>query len=215
MTLSPEIRMSLQIGSGVFWTLVYILIIRLGFQERTVGMPLTALCANISWEFIFSFVHPHGAPQIYVNVAWFSFDAVILFLAFRYGKSVFARQLPENLFYPAFILGLILSFTAILSITYEFQDWDGKYSAFGQNLMMSVLFVSMLLRRNNVSGQSIYIAIFKMIGTLLPSILFFMLIPSSPLLNFLYIAIFIFDMIYVVMLYSKHKELAVDPWTRF
>src|SRR5215471_14845579 len=41
MTVSPELTWSLQIGSGIFWTAVYIVIIRLGFRERTYGMPIT------------------------------------------------------------------------------------------------------------------------------------------------------------------------------
>jgi hypothetical protein len=102
-----------------------------------------------------------------------------------------------------------------LFITREFKDAEGKYAAFGQNLMMSVLFVTMLLRRNSVDGQSLYIALFKMIGTLLPSILFLRLFPSSILLNYLFIAILIFDLIYTVMLYRKLKSAGLNPWARF
>jgi hypothetical protein len=212
MKVSPELSWSLEIGSGIFWTLVYLLIIRLGFRDKTYGMPITALCANISWEFIFSFMIPHGSPQNYVNVVWFVFDLVIVFQTLRFGRAVFE---PRRLFYPAFVLGLVTSFGAILAITYEFHDWDGKYAAFGQNLMMSVLFIAMLLKRRDVSGQSIYIALFKMLGTLLPSILFYLRIPRSVLLNFLYVAIFIFDVIYLVLIYSEHRELKINPWTRF
>jgi hypothetical protein len=215
MTVSPEISWSLQIGSGVFWTLVYTLIIRLGFREKTYGMPIPALCANISWEFIFSFLYHHEPPQNYVNVIWFAVDLIIVFQALRYGKDDFSRELPTDIFYSAFVLALVVSFGAILAITYEFKDWEGKYAAFGQNLMMSILFISMLLKRNDVRGQSIYIALFKLLGTLLPSILFFLRFPSSVLLNFLYVSIFVFDLIYVVFLYGKHSELGINPWTRF
>jgi hypothetical protein len=47
------------------------------------------------------------------------------------------------------------------------------YSAFAQNLMMSTLFITMLVRRNNVQGQAMYIAIFKWLGTLAPTIQFY------------------------------------------
>ena len=107
-----------------------------------------------------------------------------------------------------------MSFCAVLFISREFKDTDGKYAAFGQNLMMSVMFVSMLLRRNGVEGQSIYIALFKMIGTLLPSILFLLLFPASLLLDFLYVSIFIFDLIYFVMLYQKCLTERINPWAR-
>ncbi|HEY3305054.1 MAG TPA: hypothetical protein VGL70_16130 [Candidatus Binatia bacterium] len=214
MAVSPELSWSLQIGSGVLWTLAYILIIRLGFRDRTYGMPIAALAANICWEFIFSFIYHHEPPQNYVNVVWFAFDLVIVYQALRFGKAAAARALPAEYFYPAFFLVLVLSFFAILAVTIEFKNWDGKYAAFGQNLMMSVLFISMLFRRGDVSGQSIYIALFKMLGTLLPSILFYLRFPSSVLLDFLYVAIFIFDLIYLVMLYAKHRELGINPWKR-
>lgn len=47
---------TLMLGSGAFWTLTYVLMIRRGFVDRTYGMPLVALGANVSWEFIFSFL---------------------------------------------------------------------------------------------------------------------------------------------------------------
>ena len=210
--VSPELTWSLEIGSGIFWTLVYLLIIRLGFRDKTYGMPITALCANISWEFIFSFMIPHDSPQNYINVVWFVFDLIIVCQTLRFGRTVFE---PRQLFYPAFVLSLVTSFGVILAITYEFSDWDGKYAAFGQNLMMSVLFIAMLLKRRDVSGQSVYIALFKMLGTLLPSILFYLRFPTSVLLNSLYVSIFVFDSIYLVMLYAKHRELGINPWIRF
>jgi hypothetical protein len=214
LAVSPELKWTLQIGSGLCWTLAYLFIIRRGFQDKALGMPLVALCANISWEFIFSFIYPHDVPQYYVNVVWFLFDAVILFQALKFGKFDFNANLPARLFYPVVALTLSMSFCAVLFVSREFQDYEGKYAAFGQNLMMSVMFVSMLLRRNNVSGQSIYIALLKMIGTLLPSILFFLLLPASLLLNFLYVAIFIFDLIYFVMLYRKCLAARISPWRR-
>ena len=76
MTTSPELELVLKLGSGVSWTLVYILIINRGFQDRTFGMPLTALCANLSWEFIFSFIYPQNPPQNYINITWLAFDII-------------------------------------------------------------------------------------------------------------------------------------------
>lgn len=214
LTVSPELKWTLQIGSGLLWTLTYLFIIKRGFQDRALGMPLVALCANISWEFIFAFIYPHEAPQVYVNVVWFLFDVIILLQALKFGRFDFNRNLPARLFYPVFALTLLMSFCAVLFITREFRDYDGKYAAFGQNLMMSVMFVSMLLRRWSLRGQSIYIALSKMLGTLLPSILFYMFYPAHGLLNFLYVAIFVFDLIYFVMLYRKCLEEGISPWAR-
>jgi hypothetical protein len=72
----------------------------------------------------------------------------------------------------------------------------------------------MLCRRKSIAGQSLYIAVFKMLGTILPSILFHLKYPSSSFLNFLYIAIFLFDGAYLALLYRKCREQGVNPWKR-
>src|SRR3712207_3001751 len=133
------------VGSGVLWTLAYLLIIRQGFLDSTFGMPLAALCANVSWEFIFAFVYPHDLPQRAVNVVWFSLDLIILVQLLLYGPREFSG-LPRRLFYAAFALALATAFGAVSTMTLQFGDFDGAYSAFGQNLMMSVLFVTKIGR---------------------------------------------------------------------
>jgi hypothetical protein len=77
------------------------------------------------------------------------------------------------------------------------------YTAFEINLIMSVLFIYLLLSSDRTQGQSIYIAITKMIGTAFASVMSFLEFPSSPLLNFLYVAIFLGDGAYTVLLQQK------------
>lgn len=204
----------LTILAGVFWSLVYLLIIKRGFQDKTCGMPFVPFCASFSWEFIFSFIHPLSAPQLYINISWFMLDVVILFQIIRFRESVLTHPLLRRFFYPVFFLIFTMSFVAILSMIYELGDWSGKYTALAVNFMISVSFVSMLLNRNNVAGQSMYIALFKMAGTTLTSLLFFLHYPLSPILNFLYVATFIFDWIYIVLLFAKLRELGINPWVR-
>ncbi|MHB8627169.1 MAG: transmembrane-type terpene cyclase [Aggregatilineales bacterium] len=220
MTVSPTLLMSMEIASGICWTLVYILIIKRSIQDKTYGMPMWALCANISWEFLFSFVWRVKPPQSYVNLAWFAFDLTIVVLFLRFGRTEFRGTVLERWFYPMAALCFVVSFAAVFSITYQFevvatpQEVDGRYAAFAQNLMMSVLFITMLVSRNSLKGQSFYIASLKMVGTLIPSILFFMLDSSNIFLDFLFVAIFVFDAIYVVLVYAKHRELNLNPWRR-
>ena len=191
---------AIMVGCGVLWTLAYLLIIRQGFLDSTFGMPLAALCANVSWEFIFAFVYPHDLPQRAVNVVWFSLDLIILVQLLLYGPREFSG-LPRRLFYAAFALALATAFGAVLTITLQFGDFDGAYSAFGQNLMMSVLFVTMLHARGSLRGQSVSIAALKMGGTALASFAFYFFNPDydgSVLLPFLYVAILVFDAVYLV-----------------
>ena len=212
--VNATLELILQIGSGFFWTLTYILILRRGFKDKAYGMPVVALCANIAWEFTFSFIFPHPKPQLYINYIWLLFDVGILGQYLIYGKIYFTPNLPRHFFYPAFILALVLSALTIILMSYEFNEFIGIYAAFAQNLLMSGLFITMLLKRNNSKGQSVYIALFKLIGTLFPSILFYHYFPHSYLLMMLYIAILIYDFIYLWLLHYKIKLAGVNPWLR-
>jgi hypothetical protein len=193
---------------GLFWSATYILIIRRGFKDKTFGMPMAALCANISWEIIFAFFSPHDAPQLYVNYIWFSLDVVIVIQFLKYGKKEFPN-ISRWQFFAIFVLGISIAIPMILAVNYQLEDNVGAYAAFGQNLMMSILFVTMLINRKGIEGQSFYIALFKMIGTGLSSIAFYLYRPiaqDSILLQFLFIAIFVFDLIYTVGIYRKYKN---------
>ena len=163
---------------GIFWTLTYILIIRHGFKDRTYGMPLAALCANISWEAIFAFIHPHSPPQLYINYAWFVLDVIIVFQFLKFGKKEFSK-LSLGQFYSLFLVAIAVSFATILFVTYAFHDRLGAYSAFGQNLMMSALFLAMFFRRDTLRGQSFLISLFKMLGTGISSMAFYLYQPIS------------------------------------
>jgi len=190
---------AIMVGCGVLWTFAYLLIIRQGFLDRTYGMPLAALCVNLSWEFVFAFVYPHDLPQRAVNVAWLAFDIVILFQLLLYGPREFAGVSRRG-FYSGLTLALATAFGTILAVTLEFDDFDGAYSAFGSNLMMSILFITMLYARGSLRGQSVWIAVCKMGGTALAAFAFYFYNPDyegSILLSFLYTAILVFDGIYI------------------
>jgi hypothetical protein len=125
-----------------------------------------------------------------------------------YGRSEFP-SLSKKKFIAIFLFALATCFGLVFSITREFNDWQGAYAAFGQNLMMSVLFIIMLYNRNDLRGQSIFIALFKMLGTAISSLAFYLYQPISQgsfILPFLFISIFIYDLIYVILVYQKSRE---------
>jgi hypothetical protein len=195
----------LQIGTGLFWSIVYILIIKQGFRDKTAGMPMAALSANISWEFIFSFIYPHKGLQVIIDIIWFLLDVIILFQYVKYGRKEFEKTLPAKYFYPILLLTIALSFSIIIATVPEFNDLEGKYAAFAQNLMMSVLFISLLVKRGNTKGQSICIAFFKMIGSFLAAFAFYLYFRSE-LITILSVGTLIFDLIYIYLLYKQLRK---------
>ncbi|KIL40040.1 hypothetical protein SD70_16015 [Gordoniibacillus kamchatkensis] len=190
-----EIQRYLQLGVGLLWTITYILIIAKGFHDRVAGVPLPALCANFMWEAIFSFVFPQESLQQAINIVWFGLDFIIVLQFILYTKT----QTLFNMKWTAFLFGLALSCSLILGITFEFEDFLGKYSAFANNLMMSLLFVRMVLTRG-VLGQSLTIAYTKMTGTLLASVAGYFLFPDSVLLFITYLFTFVLDVAYIILI---------------
>jgi len=195
---------------------LYLDLIRRGFKDKTYGMPLFALAFNLSWEFLYSFVFrpTDDTLQHFINLLWFLFDDLILVTYLKFGKKEFPSNIDQRWFYPWTILTFITSGFVMYTMALEFEGgWGAIYAAFAQNLMMSILFIHMLVQRSDVRGQSMYIAIFKGIGTLAPTILFFHRTQSLLVLT-LGLGCAVYDLIYIIMLFYKFRELTLNPFTR-
>jgi hypothetical protein len=212
--MSDIIAMILTLISGISWTVVYLDLINRGFRDKTYGMPLFALALNIGWEFIFGFLVGDGFEiQRIVNITWFALDAIIVVTYFRFGRREFPATVRQW-FLPWSLAAFAVAFVILYFTNLEFPDlWGARYSAFAQNLIMSILFIGMLVGRNGVRGQSMTIAIFKWLGTLAPTIQVYAG-TGSDLILVLGIAIFVYDVIYIAMLYRKFAELMLNPFTR-
>ena len=199
---------ALTLVSGLCWTFVYILIILRSYRDKTYGMPYWALAFNFSWEFIFSFLLSTHSPdqqlQLIINRIWLAFDFFIFVAYFMYGKKEWPSSVPSSLFIPYSVLVLVIGFFFVYLISAELDHSKGKYAAFIQNLMMSWLFIAMLNRRRNRSGQSIGIAFFKLIGTLAPTLIYG---SESIFVLFLGLSCFIADLIYLLLLIGIRRNL--------
>lgn len=195
--------------SGICWTVVYIECIRLGLKEKTYAMPFWALALNISWETVHAILgyREEGMSiQVVFNALWFLFDIGIIFTYFKYGQKYFPSFLSKKIF----ILWSVLAFVVTYLLQYFFVEEfglvkGGSYSAFLQNLIMSILFIAMFIQRRGNEGQNLTIAINKFIGTLTPTILVGIVgLPAfnRPNIFILVIGIIIavFDIIYIVLL---------------
>jgi len=196
--LDPMIE-SLQLVSGIGWLIAYALIIRRASADRAYGMPIVAAAANIAWEFLFSFVRPMAPPQLYVNIAWFLLDVVIVIQCVRYGRQEWSARLSAAEFYGGCLLVQVMAGTLVWLISEQITHGH-RYAAFGQNLMMSALFITMLFRRGDRRGQSVAIAIAKLIGTAAASLYCLLSGRGSPLLDALFLFILVLDAVYVVRL---------------
>ena len=193
---------ALGLAGGVGWTATYLTILYVSWRDRTYAMPMLAMVANITWEFLFTFVYPMvgGTVQEVVNIAWLGLDALILVTFLRLWRSDFPQQLQPYML--PILVSCFAAVAALMLATIQLfgKDYGAAYTAFSDNLLMSALFLVMLLRRGNTRGQSIWIAIFKMLGTGVTSVAQYLYDPKTMVLNVLYVEIFLLDMLYIWLL---------------
>jgi hypothetical protein len=196
--------------------------------EIIFGLGLEQGCAA-SWQSC-----PAGLIQGR-NFIWMVFDFVILYTVLKYGRRYFHHPFVKKHFTWIVLGGVVAAFLVIYTIIQEFwirNIWqiviDGSipdflpltlqggsyYTGFGLNLIMSVLFVVMFFRRDSLDGQSFYIAANKWLGTV--AAYGFMLADGiqTPVVNVLYAIVFLFDVVYMALVYRQSWAKGINPWRR-
>lgn len=150
-------QLFLMLLSGVCWSIVYIELIRKGFKDKTYGMPVFALGLNFAWESIYAvqgLSQQIADPQSWVNLIWACLDIGIIYTFFKFGKKNFPPLIQKH-FIASGVLIFITSYALQFMFLFEFgSHWGSIYSAFIQNAVMSILFVTMLCYRNSSRGQT-------------------------------------------------------------
>ena len=193
--------------SGICWTIVYIQLIWVGFKDKTYGMPFVALALNFAWEVLHSYIGLKSnlsSIQTWITLIWLFLDIIIVYTYLKYGRKHFPKYTSKKFFLPWSILIFLMSFIIQYYFVIEFGALGGLYSAFLQNLIMSILFINLLINRIDIKGQNLNIAIYKWIGTLAPTILYGV-IQGNKLILVLGIFCSIFDILYIYFLNNIKK----------
>jgi hypothetical protein len=210
MNSLETLKLVLTLISGICWTIVYIDGIRLGFKHRSYAIPFYALALNISWELLqacYGFQRPLTVQTV-INAIWFLFDVGIVITYFKFGRKYFPNRdaKDSSTFFRWSVLGLLTALLVEVAFIREFGVSVGAgYSAFLQNLLMSILFIDMLVKRGSREGQSLVIAVNKWLGTLAATMLFGFLghggLPrGSVLILMTGLLCSVFDLIYIHLL---------------
>ena len=200
------------VTSGICWSIVYIESIRIGFKQKTYAMPLFALGLNIVWEGLYAFtdifVRQSIGAQAVANACWFVLDCVIVYTYFKFGKSECRTETERKFFVPWSLLAFAVCLVLQLLFFYWFGSVEGeKYSAYLQDIAMSLLYLSMLKERKSDKGQSMTIAVCKCIGTLTPTI--FGTIEGNWFITVTGIICFVYDLLYIAALKKVKDSVTV------
>ena len=196
--------------SGITWTIVYLELIRKGYKEKACGMPLFALTLNFAWETIYGidglfFSKSFIVVQSIANVAWAICDIFVLSTWFKFGKQYMTEN-SKKYFIPFTILAILTGFAIQFAFFFgcENPEKASIYSAFAQNIAMSILFLYMLFQREDTKAESMSIAVCKCLGTLTPTI-YGCLNGINIYILITGIVCFLFDLIYIYFLHKKTK----------
>lgn len=211
--------------SGFCWIGVYVLIVMHGIKDKSYGMPLAAMSANMAWETVFSLVYPIGlsSPARVIIYIWAVLDLCIFATFFSYGYRYFERDfhLTRLQFYAVGIFTLVCAYAFFLAappVLLGLPFFKGSmfevasFLAYAPNsILISTLFVNMAWRRKNAEGQSFYIGLLKWIGTLLVAA-WYLLEHDYPLVWLMVGVIEAFDIIYLVLICQRLIAAEIRPW---
>ncbi len=146
------------------WVIAYVLMIRRGFLDKSYGFPMIALCLNVSWEFIFTFLTEIEMTYRVANGFFLVFDIGVVYTLFRFGRDDFDWPILKQYFLTFLTASLAMSLVGVYTFVTAFGDTYGGLFAAINTPFYSGMLIAMLLRRNSVKGQSLYIALAILIG---------------------------------------------------
>ncbi len=223
---------ALLILGNLLWVVAYVLIIRAGFRDRAYGVPLVAICLNITWEAFFFFscptvprcadpasvqclCSPPDATGRIILTLWVALDSIILFQVLRFGRRWQNTEQLRRHFSGIVLVLLGMGLLWHRSFVTFYEDQNGIEDAWIINLLMSMLFVVVLFLRPGAQALSLPAAWAKMLGSALNAAGLLAMEPfpfpghSDPtMLYFLFASVFGFDMVYIVLLHRRRGELA-------
>lgn len=195
----------------LLWVVVYFNVIRDIYTKQFCGIPPITVGANITWEFLKSFVYPTDMGLFYILIykIWFFLDLYIAYGSFKYGDKLVAEPIKKY-------FKLIMTFNLIVWLIAQYlfmkmgyDDVVGAFSAFIINVVISGMYISIVLTTNYLSNFTKTVAWAKMFGTGLVGVFAFMHWSENYLLLTLGIVIFTLDAFYLYLLYSRKSQITL------
>jgi hypothetical protein len=208
--LVPTIAFAV-VGLGTL--VIYVMMLRREIIEKVPAIPVLALCANVSWEITYAFVYPIY-PQMRVTLFfWIPLNLVILFLAVRYGRRDFPSLSGTAYGWLVAAWSLFaLSFMPLA--TREFDDRLGVYTTVFVVVFMEASFIVMLWNRRSTVGQTMYIAVLKLVVDASGAVGLIVWFPNRWLLHQMIAAEVLLDVLYIVLLHRRFRAEGAAPWRK-
>lgn len=195
------------IGS-LLWLVCYIDTLYDIRKKKTLNIPLAAIVLNFGWEIstCWFFVPDMGKLLVAAYWAWMFFDLFIFASTFRYGYKQVQTAYFKKRIHLFLALGILVSFATQCTFITEYDLPMAPLSGYIINLVMSVSFLYLLFVPG-YEGNSLLTGWSKFLGTGIISIMFYSKYPGNYFLLTMYIAVAVFDIFYIYLLYQRKQQL--------
>lgn len=206
------LQLGLFFTGAVLWLVCYAFIVKNIFVNKFCEMPAGVLCANFTWEFLWSFyVVPDMGFLLEIGYKlWFVVDLVIVWGFYRYGFKQVIPEVRHN-YRSLFTFGIIGWLVAQYFFIKEgFDNPIGANSAYILNTLISSLYVLMFLRleKEYKKHLSVVAAWTKCLGTGLISVMVYLKWPELKWVTTLSVVCFFIDLYYIYLVYQFKKTVA-------
>lgn len=197
-------------GGFFLWAMFYVIIVRNILKYKFVEMPFVVEAGNIAWELLYAFVFEldMGPLLTWLYRAGTLLDVFIFYSLLKYGHKQLTIESVKKYFKPM-VLAIFFAWGLIFWF-YKKQGLDsplGAVSAMQLNLIISSLYITLILRLDDLRGFSYAGALLKRLGTGLVTVFTFVHFPDNHFIHIVGVCIFILDGIYIHIFRRKMKEV--------
>jgi paspaline synthase len=212
---------------GILWIAAYILYIRQSYRDKSYGMPILSLCANIAWEFVYGVINPPGFAEFVTFLPYFLVDLGLVYTTIKFGPYEWAHSpiVKKNL--PLIMLvgcGMLTWAQWAIAVLFDDVHEASFWSGFACQLIGSWAALAQLISRASTRGHTIAIWWYRFTGTLCAIFVFQWRVYYYPqdytyihthAANFIFFASEIGELAYpVVFMYIRRREEREDQEKR-
>lgn len=202
------LQIALFTTGALLWIVAYIEVIRFSIKQKTVLIPAVAVVCNYGNEVggaIF-WVPDMGKALVIAYWGWLILDSYILYNLFKYGYKQFTTPYFKKNLRLLIFMGLLGSIPLSCLFMVQYDLPMGVLDAYIVNVVMSVAFLSLLFVPD-FPEHSTLLAWSKFLGTGIISVMFSMKYPDNYFLWVIYFVVAAFDIMFIVLMYRKRKQL--------
>lgn len=204
-------------GGCSLWVAVYVILLRNIVRKKYFEVPVFAACADVGWEFCWSFLAATNMGLLLERTyqIWFSIDVFLFAGLLMYGwKQITVPVLRERRYYiPSCILITVL--WAAASYFMHIQGLDtpiGARSAYLDQMCISFLYIPLMLRQPDLKNYSYAAAWLRTIGTGMNTIFMNIHYPDDYFLRLIATASTALDLTYVYLFTMRlRRQRAAVP----